>query len=199
MLLFLAARRCSSVQLHCPGTRAGGICAATSSLGKERLAYQMISRPVTWTSGGSGLGRCCRRTARLMDRNERLLSSLANSEEGIGTAAANQPAALTQLEQARNYGGMKSSPLWKALWPAHAQPRRAGRAGSGDQSVCGASGRIDQPHRTGRSHPAPALPIAAVRFFGSRPAGAPSGAEGRARSGPPHARARGAGGKGQRR
>ncbi len=102
MLLFVAASALlvgfSFVALE----RVRADLAATSSLGKQRLAYQMIyTASHLERAEGPARAAAADELRRLMARNERLLASLANSEEGIGLAAANDPAALTQLEQAR--------------------------------------------------------------------------------------------------
>ncbi|WP_192937439.1 methyl-accepting chemotaxis protein [Sinorhizobium meliloti] len=102
MLLFMAASALlvGSSFIALERVRAG--LAATSSLGKERLAYQMIyTASHLERAEGPARAAATDELRRLMARNERLLASLANSEEGIGLAAANDPAALTQLEQAR--------------------------------------------------------------------------------------------------
>lgn len=102
MLLFLAASALLVGSSFIALERVRADLAATSSLGKERLAYQMIyTASHLERAEGPARAAVADELRRLMDRNERLLASLANSEEGIGLAAANQPAALTQLEQAR--------------------------------------------------------------------------------------------------
>lgn len=102
MLLFLAASALLVGSSFIALERVQADLAATSSLGKERLAYQMIyTASHLERAEGPARAAVADELRRLMDRNERLLASLANSEEGIGLAAANQPAALTQLEQAR--------------------------------------------------------------------------------------------------
>ncbi|MFC0804949.1 methyl-accepting chemotaxis protein [Ensifer sp. P24N7] len=102
MLLFLAASALLVASSFIALERVQADLAATSSLGKERLAYQMIyTASHLEQAEGPARAAVADELRRLMDRNERLLASLANSEEGIGLAAANEPAALTQLEQAR--------------------------------------------------------------------------------------------------
>ncbi|RVQ00964.1 methyl-accepting chemotaxis protein [Sinorhizobium meliloti] len=102
MLLFLAASALLVGSSFIALERVRADLAATSSLGKERLAYQMIyTASHLERAEGPARAAVADELRRLMDRNERLLASLANSEEGIGLAAANEPAALTQLEQAR--------------------------------------------------------------------------------------------------
>ncbi|WEJ17252.1 HAMP domain-containing methyl-accepting chemotaxis protein [Sinorhizobium prairiense] len=102
MLLFLAASALLVGSSFIALERVRADLAATSSLGKERLAYQMIyTASHLERAEGPARAAVADELRRLMDRNERLLASLANSEEGIGRAAANEPAALTQLEQAR--------------------------------------------------------------------------------------------------
>lgn len=102
MLLFLAASALLVGSSFIALERVRADLAATSSLGKERLAYQMIyTASHLERAEGPARAAVADELRRLMDRNERLLTSLANSEEGIGLAAANEPAALTQLEQAR--------------------------------------------------------------------------------------------------
>ncbi|MFQ6242109.1 methyl-accepting chemotaxis protein [Sinorhizobium meliloti] len=102
MLLFLAASALLVGSSFIALERVQADLAATSSLGKERLAYQMIyTASHLERAEGPARAAVADELRRLMDRNERLLASLANSEEGIGLAAANEPAALTQLEQAR--------------------------------------------------------------------------------------------------
>ena len=102
MLLFLAASALLVGSSFIALERVQADLAATSSLGKERLAYQMIyTASHLERAEGPARAAVADELRRLMDRNERLLASLANSEEGIGRAAANEPAALTQLEQAR--------------------------------------------------------------------------------------------------
>ncbi|MFQ6180647.1 methyl-accepting chemotaxis protein [Sinorhizobium meliloti] len=102
MLLFLAASALLVASSFIALERVQADLAATSSLGKERLAYQMIyTASHLERAEGPARAAVADELRRLMDRNERLLASLANSEEGIGLAAANEPAALTQLEQAR--------------------------------------------------------------------------------------------------
>ncbi|WP_018096368.1 methyl-accepting chemotaxis protein [Sinorhizobium meliloti] len=101
MLLFLAASALLVGSSFIALERVRADLAATSSLGKERLAYQMIyTASHLERAEGPARAAVAAELRRLMDRNERLLASLANSEEGIGLAAANEPAALTQLEQA---------------------------------------------------------------------------------------------------
>ncbi|RVI31084.1 methyl-accepting chemotaxis protein [Sinorhizobium meliloti] len=102
MLLFLAASALLVGSSFIALERVRADLAATSSLGKERLAYQMIyTASHLERAEGPARAAATDELRRLMARNERLLASLANSEEGIGLAAANDPAALTQLEQAR--------------------------------------------------------------------------------------------------
>ncbi|MGK9262223.1 methyl-accepting chemotaxis protein [Sinorhizobium meliloti] len=102
MLLFLAASALLVGSSFIALERVRADLAATSSLGKERLAYQMIyTASHLERAEGPARAAVADELRRLMDRNERLLASLANSEEGIGLATANEPAALTQLEQAR--------------------------------------------------------------------------------------------------
>ncbi|GCA49614.1 methyl-accepting chemotaxis protein 4 [Sinorhizobium sp. KGO-5] len=102
MLLFLAASALLVGSSFIALERVQADLAATSSLGKERLAYQMIyTASHLERAEGPARAAVADELRRLMDRNERLLASLANSEEGIGLAAADEPAALTQLEQAR--------------------------------------------------------------------------------------------------
>ncbi|RVJ96296.1 methyl-accepting chemotaxis protein [Sinorhizobium meliloti] len=102
MLLFVAASALLVGSSFIALERVRADLAATSSLGKERLAYQMIyTASHLERAEGPARAAATDELRRLMARNERLLASLANSEEGIGLAAANDPAALTQLEQAR--------------------------------------------------------------------------------------------------
>lgn len=102
MLLFLAASALLVGSSFIALERVRADLAATSSLGKERLAYQMIyTASHLERAEGPARAAATDELRRLMARNERLLASLANSEEEIGLAAANDPAALTQLEQAR--------------------------------------------------------------------------------------------------
>ncbi|ATA95595.1 methyl-accepting chemotaxis protein (plasmid) [Sinorhizobium meliloti] len=102
MLLFMAASALLVGSSFIALERVRADLAATSSLGKERLAYQMIyTASHLERAEGPARAAATDELRRLMARNERLLASLANSEEGIGLAAANDPAALTQLEQAR--------------------------------------------------------------------------------------------------
>ncbi|MQW13260.1 HAMP domain-containing protein [Sinorhizobium meliloti] len=102
MLLFVAASALLVGSSFIALERVRADLAATSSLGKERLAYQMIyTASHLERAEGPARAAATEELRRLMARNERLLASLANSEEGIGLAAANDPAALTQLEQAR--------------------------------------------------------------------------------------------------
>jgi methyl-accepting chemotaxis protein len=102
MLLFVAASALLVGSSFIALERVQADLAATSSLGKERLAYQMIyTASHLERAAGPDRAAAADELRRLMARNERLLASLANSEEGIGLAAANDPAALTQLEQAR--------------------------------------------------------------------------------------------------
>ncbi|WP_164834146.1 methyl-accepting chemotaxis protein [Sinorhizobium meliloti] len=102
MLLFLAASALLVGSSFIALERVRADLAATSSLGKERLAYQMIyTASHLERAEGPARAAATDELRRLMARNERLLASLANSEEGIGLGAANDPAALTQLEQAR--------------------------------------------------------------------------------------------------
>jgi methyl-accepting chemotaxis protein len=125
MLLFVAASALLVGSSFIALERVRADLAATSSLGKERLAYQMIYT-ASHLERAEGLDRAAAadELRRLMARNERLLASLANSEEGIGLAAANDPAALAQLEQARQQwrdevrpaleSAMASAPLSRA-------------------------------------------------------------------------------------
>ncbi|WP_192936966.1 methyl-accepting chemotaxis protein [Sinorhizobium meliloti] len=102
MLLFVAASALLVGSSFIALERVRADLAATSSLGKERLAYQMIyTASHMERAEGPARAAATDELRRLMARNERLLASLANSEEGIGLAAADDPAALTQLEQAR--------------------------------------------------------------------------------------------------
>ncbi|WP_164833530.1 methyl-accepting chemotaxis protein (plasmid) [Sinorhizobium meliloti] len=102
MLLFVAASALLVGSSFIALERVRADLAATSSLGKERLAYQMIyTASHLERAEGPARAAATDELRRLMARNERLLASLANSEEEIGLAAANDPAALTQLEQAR--------------------------------------------------------------------------------------------------
>lgn len=102
MLLFVAASALLVGSSFIALERVQADLAATSSLGKERLAYQMIyTASHLERAAGPDRAAAADELRRLMARNERLFASLANSEEGIGLAAANDPAALTQLEQAR--------------------------------------------------------------------------------------------------
>ncbi|RVJ91164.1 methyl-accepting chemotaxis protein [Sinorhizobium meliloti] len=102
MLLFVAASALLVGSSFIALERVRADLAATSSLGKERLAYQMIyTASHLERAEGPDRAAATDELRRLMARNERLLAGLADSEEGIGLAAANDPAALTQLEQAR--------------------------------------------------------------------------------------------------
>ncbi len=104
MLLFVGASALLVGSSFIALERVRADLAATSSLGKERLAYQMIYT-ASHLEGAEGPDRATAadELRRLMARNEQLLASLADSDEGIGLAAANDPAALTQLEQARQH------------------------------------------------------------------------------------------------
>ncbi|WP_027998866.1 methyl-accepting chemotaxis protein [Sinorhizobium arboris] len=101
-LLFVAASALLVGSSFIALERVRGDLIVTSSLGQERLAYQMI-----YTAAGLERSEASSRSAaadelrNLMARNERLLARLARGEERLGLAATSDAAALTQLEQAR--------------------------------------------------------------------------------------------------
>jgi len=102
MLLFVAASALLIGSSFVALERVRADLAATSFLGKERLAYQMI-----YVAGrleraeGPARAAAADELRRLIDRNERLLAGLANGDERLGLAATTDPAGLAQLEQAR--------------------------------------------------------------------------------------------------
>ncbi|ASY57864.1 MULTISPECIES: methyl-accepting chemotaxis protein [Sinorhizobium] len=102
MLLFVAASALlvgsSSVALQ----QVRADLAATSSLGKQRLAYQLMYATTRLERAEGAVRIAAADELRgLMDRNERLLASLADGDERLGLEATTDPAALAQLEQAR--------------------------------------------------------------------------------------------------
>ncbi|MBP1886659.1 methyl-accepting chemotaxis protein [Sinorhizobium mexicanum] len=76
--------------------------AATSSLGKERVAYQTIhAAGGLERADGPARAAAAEELRGLISRNERLLASLVTGDETLGLEATTDPAALVQLERAR--------------------------------------------------------------------------------------------------
>jgi methyl-accepting chemotaxis protein len=102
MLLFVVASALLVGSSFIALERVRSDLAATSSLGKERLSYQMIyAAGHLERAEGSAQTAAMDELRGLMDRNDRLLASLADGNHRLGLAIANDPAALAQLEQAR--------------------------------------------------------------------------------------------------
>ncbi len=116
MLLFVAASALLIGSSFVALERVRADLAATSFLGKERLAYQMI-----YVAGrleraeGPARAAAADELRRLIDRNERLLAGLANGDERLGLAATTHPAGLAQLEQARQWREQVRPALERAI------------------------------------------------------------------------------------
>ncbi|PDT82407.1 methyl-accepting chemotaxis protein [Sinorhizobium sp. BJ1] len=102
MLLFVAASALLVGSSFIALQQVRADLAATSSLGTQRLAYQLIyvAGRLERAEGPARIAAADELRG-LMDRNERLLASLVNGDERFGLEATTDPAALTQLEQAR--------------------------------------------------------------------------------------------------
>ncbi|WFU50346.1 methyl-accepting chemotaxis protein [Sinorhizobium terangae] len=102
MLLFVAAAALLAGSSFFALERVRADLAATSSLGKERVAYQMIyAAGRLERADGPARAAAADELRGLMDRNERMLTSLVTGDETLGLEATTDPAALTQLERAR--------------------------------------------------------------------------------------------------
>ncbi|MCZ4094258.1 methyl-accepting chemotaxis protein [Sinorhizobium psoraleae] len=102
MLLFVAASALLVGSSFIALERVRADLAATSSLGKERVAYQMVYAAGRMERAeGSGRAAAADELRGLMNRNERLLASLVDGDGRLGLEATTDPAARTQLEQAR--------------------------------------------------------------------------------------------------
>ncbi|MCA1408882.1 methyl-accepting chemotaxis protein [Ensifer sp. IC3342] len=102
MLLFAAASALLVGSSFIALERVRADLAATSSLGKERVAYEMIyAAGRLERAEGPGRAAAANELRGLMNRNERLLASLVDGDGRLGLEATTDPAALAQLEQAR--------------------------------------------------------------------------------------------------
>ncbi|MDK1490891.1 methyl-accepting chemotaxis protein [Sinorhizobium sp. 7-81] len=102
MLLFVAASALLVGSSFIALERVRADLAATSSLGKERVAYQMVYAAGRMERAeGAARAAAADELRGLMNRNERLLASLVDGDGRLGLEATTDPAARTQLEQAR--------------------------------------------------------------------------------------------------
>ncbi|MDX0411924.1 HAMP domain-containing protein [Sinorhizobium medicae] len=102
MVLFVAASALLVGSSFIALERLRSDLAATSSLGKERLAYRMIyAASHLERAQGPARGAAADELRQLMDQNERFLERLGSDRERIGLATTSDPAAFAQLERVR--------------------------------------------------------------------------------------------------